>query len=462
MIQIPYKPREEFLGFHNRSQKYSLMVCHRRMGKTVACVNDLVIKGLQTKKKNARYAYVATFRQQAKEIAWSYLKEATADIRIEAPRESELRVKLPGDVWITLYGADNPDAMRGLYFDGIVLDEFGDMKPSLMGEVVLPCLADRDGWLAIIGTAKGRNQFYHYKNDAENDDEWFYQMSRASETGLLPADRLESLKKRMAPEKYAQEMECDFDAALPGTFYTDLMNKLEQDGQMVEHDLFNPDYQVEVAADLGLRDSTAWWFWQPDPEGGFNVIDYYEADGVHVDHYLEMLASKPYEFKHLWLPHDSRAKTLATRRSTMEQFRVPSSIRPDLYDGGFVYPVRMTPKLSIQHGIDAVRMILPHCKINKVNCERGIDCLRGYRRNYNESLDSFSDTPVHDWASNGADGFRYLALVAQDSQPRPAMKAPRQAKAVGNRGGEVFGRGYTLDDLFAERESKGRSGIIRI
>ena len=85
------------------------MVCHRRMGKTVGCVGDLVVRGLHTQKSDARFAYVAPFRQQAKEIAWTYLKNMTEGIRAEKPRESELRIKLHNGAWVTLYGADNPD-----------------------------------------------------------------------------------------------------------------------------------------------------------------------------------------------------------------------------------------------------------------------------------------------------------------------------------------------------------------
>ena len=278
-VKLPYEPRKAFVEFHQRIKRWALMVCHRRAGKTVACVNDLVVRGVYTKKKNARYAYVAPFRQQAKEIAWTYLKEATADIRVEAPRESELRVKLPNDVWITLYGADNPDALRGLYFDGIILDEFGDMKPSLLGEVILPCLADREGWLAIIGTAKGRNQFYDYHRKAKAEEIWYYKMLKASESKLISRSELDNLKEVMTEDQYEQEMECSFDAALQGTYYAATVNQIDKNGRLqYDERLYNPEQKVHVAADVGLRDSTAWWFWQPRQDG-IAVIDYYENSG---------------------------------------------------------------------------------------------------------------------------------------------------------------------------------------
>ena len=457
-IKLPYQPREAFLPFHRRTERWALMVCHRRAGKTVACVNELVVRGLHTQKKNARYAYVAPFRQQAKEIAWTYLKEATEGIRVGNPRESELRVKLPNDVWVTLYGADNPDALRGLYFDGIILDEFGDMKPSLMSEVILPCLADREGWLALIGTAKGRNQFYDYKRKAANDPLWYHYVLRASESGIIPDSELKMLRASMDEDQYEQEMECSFDAALQGTYYADLVNKADREGRLVTGDcLYEPGQMVHVAADVGLRDSTAWWFWQPRADG-IAVVDYHEAHGQHVDYYLKMLHEKGYRYKEIWLPHDAKAKTLATRRSTVEQFRNPSMIVPELYEDGYILPIRLTPKLSIQHGIDAGRQFLKRAYVDMDNCESGMDAMRSYRRQWHEHTKSFSDTPLHDWSSNGADAWRYMAIVAKDSAPQMSLDSTPAAVPDFSRPAS-----YTLEQLYKDHEhGKQRGRIIRI
>jgi phage terminase large subunit len=454
-VEFKYKPRKAFLPFHQRSQRYALMVVHRRGGKTVACINELVLRALYTKKTHARYAYVAPYRQQAKEIAWTYLKEATKDIIVGNPRESELRVKLPNDVWITLYGADNPDALRGLYFDGIILDEFGDMKPSLLAEVVTPCLADRQGWLAIIGTAKGRNQFYEYCKKAKNSPEWYYMVLKASQSGIIPEKELQNLREIMTEAQFEQEMECSFEAALLGTFYADALNEIKKNGHYIQESLYEPDQKVHVAADVGLRDSTAWWFWQPRPDG-IAIIDHHEASGKHVDYYLGMLHEKGYDYHALWLPSDAKAKTLSTRRSTVEQFQKPSLVRPDLYSEADRLPIRIVPRLGIQHGIDAARLILPTCYFDEKKCEQGLDALRSYRRQFHEHTNSFSDTPIHDWASNSADAFRYMALVANKSVAMP-VETPRLTQLPeSSRMGQkpvVNQVGYKLDDLWKERDN---------
>ena len=472
IVKFPYKPREAFLDFHKRSTRKALMVVHRRGGKTVACINELALRALHTKKPNARYAYVAPFRQQAKEIAWTYLKEATEGFRVESPRESELRVKLPNNAWITLYGADNPDALRGMYFDGIVLDEFGDMKPSLLGDVVVPCLADRQGWLAIIGTVKGRNQFHDYIKLARKDKSWFFKELKASESGIIPDSELLAMQEVMTKAQYAQEMECDADAALPGTYYADLVNKLDGQGRLVKGDtLYEPGQKVYVAADVGLRDSTAWWFWQPRPDG-IAVIDYYEAAGKYPDHYLEMLHNKGYDYQEIWLPHDAKAKTLSTRRSTMEQFRNPHETvkeSPELakvYPPGYVMPMRLLPKLGVQHGIDAARLVMATCYFDMDKCEQGIDALRSYRREWHEHSKSFSDTPYHDWSSNSADGFRYLSLVAGKSVAMETENAPVTNLPDGHRMGLqslANGPGYNLEQLYEDRDrGNWRRNIIRV
>lgn len=440
------------------------MVCHRRMGKTVGCIGDLVVRALHTQKSDARYGYVAPFRQQAKEIAWVYLKNMTDGIRAEAPRESELRVKFPNGAWVTIYGADNPNALRGLYFDGLILDEFGDMKPSLMGEVILPCLADRQGFLVLIGTVKGRNQFNEYIRKAENDEQnWYFKRAKASETRIIPQEELDRLKLTMGDAKYAQEMECDADAAIPGTYYADMINHLQDKGQITQNDpLYTPDQTVYVAADVGLRDSTAWWFWQPRPDG-YALIDYYEAAGHYVEHYLEILKDKGYDYAEIWLPHDAKAKTLATRRSTVEQFAAPHAIRPDLYSPDSRLPIRITPKLSKQHGIDAARSVLPLCYFDGDRTAKGLDALRMYRRQYNETTQQYADEPLHDWASNGADAFRYFSLVARQSNPKLAVP-PMQTLAEGSRLGQTGNKaGYSLDQLWKDRDANAwKTKILRL
>ena len=440
-ITFEYEPREQFTDFHHRSQRWGSLVCHRRAGKTVACINEVLTRATYTQKKDARFAYIAPFYRQAKDVAWQYLKSFGEGTIIKI-RESELRVELFNGAWITLYGADNPDALRGLYLDGVVLDEYGDCRPSLWGTVVLPTLADRKGWAVFIGTPKGKNHFYEVHTRACKEDNWFNMTLKASESGIIDQSELAEMRAQMSPEEYQQEMECDFEAAVKGTYFADIIQQMEQSGKISpERPLWDPTEQVHCSTDLGYTDSTAIWFWQ-DTIHGPNIIDYYENQGVKLQNYIDMWKSKPYEYGTIWLPHDAKAKTLQTGRSTVEQVL------------GSGLPCNIVPKLSRQHGIDAARLMLPRCTINKTMCYDGIEALRAYRRNFNELTRSFSDSPVHDWSSNGSDSFRYLSLVCQKGvtdavvgQAQPLIKPPE----------------YTLDKLFADRERPSRAlGKLRI
>jgi hypothetical protein len=202
-VTIPYAPRRAFLDYHNRTQRFSIGVAHRRCGKTVACINDLIKQALTLDKPRGRFAYVAPYYNQAKDVAWAYLKQYAQPVMDGPPNESELRVSLLGGHQIRLYGADNPDRLRGIYLDGVVLDENADMHPSLWGEVIRPLLADRMGTATFIGTPKGRNAFFEMFDRAKRDPDWHTFFLPASETGILPDSELRAAAREMTPEQYA-------------------------------------------------------------------------------------------------------------------------------------------------------------------------------------------------------------------------------------------------------------------
>ena len=317
-IALEYEPREHFIPFHQRPNRWSCLVVHRRGGKTVACVNDIVARALYTKKKDARYAYVAPFYRQAKDIAWVYLKNYAAGA-ITKIRESELRVELINGAWITLYGADNPDSLRGIYLDGVILDEYGDCRPSLWGEVVFPTLTDRKGWAVFIGTPKGKNHFYDIFRQSQSDESWYNLHLPVTDTNVFTQDEIDEIQRIMADEEYGQEYLCSFEAAVRGTYFADLLNEMPAE-RFSEDVPYDSTIRVNIATDLGMSDSTAIWFWQ-DTEEGPVLIDFYENSGKTLEHYFDILDAKDYDYKEMWLPHDGKNDNFQTGRSTFEQFR---------------------------------------------------------------------------------------------------------------------------------------------
>lgn len=219
-IVIPYTPRYPQTDIHKEleSHRFCVLVAHRRMGKTVLAVNHLIKQAICERKERGMYGYLGPFRNQAESIAWSYLKHYTAEIPGLTINESKLSIVLPNGATIRIFGADNPDALRGFYFDGVVLDEVAQMKPEVWGEILRPALSDRHGWAVFIGTPKGINLFSQTYDLAltrqrDGDKEWCAMVYSVNQTGVIPPQELDSLQKEMSEAEYRQEFLCDFNAA---------------------------------------------------------------------------------------------------------------------------------------------------------------------------------------------------------------------------------------------------------
>ena len=406
-ITIPYAPREAFKPYHSNIKRNALTVAHRRAGKTVARLNK-IIRAALTGPIDGRYGYLGPTYVQAKDIAWGYLKHYTAPLLEHGggKNEAELSVTLPAGQVIRLYGAENYDRMRGLYFNGVALDEAQDIPPVALTQVILPALADRGGWLDAAGTPKGRaGLLYQLKLMALADpDAWFYQELKASLTGILPQPELDRLKQLMPANEYEQEMECSFDAALTGAYYAKEIQNAEADGRIASVP-WEPMLPVFTAWDLGMADSTSIVFWQQTRFGEIRVIDYYEASGHGLDHYAQQLRSKPYTYEKHFAPHDIQVRELGTGKSRLE------------VAGSLGIKFDLAPKLSVEDGIGAVRMMLPKCYFDKSKTNTLMEALRLYQEKRDQKR-NISLGPLHDWTSHAADCVRYMALSIQEhTQP---------------------------------------------
>lgn len=395
-IVIPYEPREIFKPFHNRTQRWSVEVDHRRCGKTVSRVNDLIKRAITNPRERPRYAYIAPLLKQAKGVVWDYLKHFSAPLRDYGAtyNEAELRVDYPNGGQIRLYGADNYDSLRGIYLDGVVLDEYGDMDPGIW-PVIRPALSDREGWADFIGTPKGKNAFFDVWRDAQGNADWYAAMHKASVTGLIPELELVDARKTLTADQYAQEYECSFDAAVQGAYYGKEMGDAEAEKRICRVP-YDKASDVITAWDLGIGDSTSIWFCQMIGQE-YHLIDYVENNGVGLDWYVKELKSKPYVYGDHILPHDVEAKELGTGKSRKEV----------LSELGI--KVTVAPRLGVNDGINAVRMILNRCWFDAEKCSRGIDALKLYRTEWDDRRKVYRDNPLHDWTSHPADAFRYLA-----------------------------------------------------
>jgi hypothetical protein len=414
IIDLGYRPREQFVSFHKRKQRWACLVAHRRAGKTVACVADINDYALRCTKQDGRFAYVAPFYVQAKDAAWTYLKRFAHVVPGAEINESELRIDYRHNgARVRIYGADNYDRMRGAYLDGVILDEYGDMHPAAWPEVIRPMLADRKGWATFIGTPKGRNDFFSVWERAQANPEWFALMLKGSESGIIDEDELLDLRQEMTAEQYEQEIECNFNAAVIGAYYGKEVVESERAGRIGDVAI-DPALPVHTAWDLGIGDSTAIWCWQIAPDG-IRVVDYYENHAQPLSHYVGVLKSRGYNGKD-WLPHDAKARELGTGRTRVETLQMLSR------------DIMLVPGHTVMDGINAARVSFSKFWFDALRCKPGIEALRQYRADYDEKLKVFKNTPKHDWTSHGADAFRYMAMAWKQMQP--AKPAPRPTKVA--------------------------------
>jgi phage terminase large subunit len=408
--------RRAFRPYRTRTQRYAIMVAHRRCGKTVACVQDLLDQSTRLTRAHGRYAYVGPYLGQAKEVAWEYLKRFGESIIVDK-NEGELWVETLQGHRIRIHGADNPDRLRGAYLDGVILDEYADMRPSIYGTVIRPMLADREGWATFIGTPKGRNEFHARWAAAENDPRWFRSMLRASATGLLKPAELDDARKEMTPEEYDQEFECSFDASIKGAYFGREIAALQEAGRITTVDRVS-GWPLYTAWDIGVSASgmMAIWVFQVI-NGDVRVIDCYFNHTAGFQHYVDWLNARGYGGEEVtdWVPHDAAVFEPIAGRTRVEAL------------AGMGRRLSMVSRTTVPDRINAAKMGLARTYFDYTRCAEGVEALRQYRTEWDEKRKAFADTPNRDWTTDIADAFTYLHVCAREM----IKIATPEAKPVG-------------------------------
>lgn len=399
-IEIQYKPRPHFIPLHASTKRWMFVCAHRRAGKTVALANHSIRAAGRNPRKwpPPRYGYVGPSFDQAKDLVWGYLKQYTDPIPGTRHLEGELACILPTGAIIKLYGGAGAwERMRGMYFDGIVLDEYSLLNPAVLSTVVRPCLADYGGWAIVSGTSNGDDHFNQLRLRVEDDPRWetfIIPLSSTGEDALSHEEALE-LTQDMSPEEYAREMECSFDAPVEGSYYGEILNTLSLQGRItkVPVDLSQP---VITAWDLGIHDYCCIWLYQIAGKE-LHFFDYIQDNGKGLDFYAGLLRTKAhkggFKYKAHCLPHDVEAREISSgvqRRLFLEE--------------QLDEPIMTAPMVSPEDGISACRNLLGICWFDAVGTKKGLAMLRGYRK-------SKMGKPVHgpEPYSHGADAFRTFA-----------------------------------------------------
>lgn len=407
-IYTGYKPRPHQEWLHRNLKRFNVLACHRRFGKTVFSINEMVDQGLRNKKKNPQYAYIAPTYGQAKRVAWQMLKDAVMKIPGVKINESELRVDIPRDsgdfIRFMLLGAENPDTLRGIHLDGCILDEFATMDPTAWTQVIRPALSDRKGWAIFISTPKGTNHFQKmYMMARKEGGDWFAATFKASQTKIIPESELKAAQATMSPEEYDQEYECSFTAALVGAYFGKEMAAAEREKRIIRFPM-EPGYPVDCGFDLGMDDSTSIWFVQ---QVGREIrsVDYFETNGQGIPEIAKAMKEKGYTYRYLYLPHDISVRDLSvgkgkTRLDTLQEFKLTAKSHHIII-----------PKVKKKEdSIHAARMLIPKMVFHEDNCYQGIEALKSYERAFDPKERVFRTMPKRNWATHGADAFQTLAM----------------------------------------------------
>jgi hypothetical protein len=401
-VVLGYQFRDAFLPLHMRRERFGVVVAHRRAGKTVASILDLIDWALRCTKPDPRFAYVAPYYAQAKDVAWNYLKRYAGSIHGVSINESELRVDFPNGARIRLYGADNYDRLRGIYLDGVVLDEFADQPPQAWREVIRPALSDRQGWALFIGTPKGRNAFYDVFTDAEAAPDWLAIKLKASETGIIPQGEIEALRAQMSANEFNREFECDFDAAIEGAYYAEALTLARKEGR-IGRVAADPLMTYRAYWDIGgsgkKADATSIWIAQFIGRE-IRVLDYYEAVGQPLSVHVAWLRENGYAKALCVLPHDGgQAERVldVTYSSALGDAGFQTEVVPNQGAGAAMFRV------------EAARRLFPRIWFDAGKTQGGVDALAAYHEKRDEKR-NIGQGPMHDWASHGADAFGLMCV----------------------------------------------------
>lgn len=351
--------------------------------------------------------YCAPYTVQARAIAWDYLTKYSEAIPGHEIHKQSLAVDYPNGGRIMLAGADNVDRHRGIYLDHLVLDEYPQMSSRIWSQVFRPALADRKGSANIMGTPMGRgNDFYDLFTRAKAGlEDWSTHLYTVADTGLIDPKELEAARREMSPEEFEQEFMCSFDAAIKGAYWSREMAEAQEQGRIT-----SVPYQDQIAVhtvwDLGMADSTAIWFLQFAGQE-VHFIDYKEFTGMGFPAIVRELNKLPYIYGDHVAPHDIRVRELGSGATRLETAR------------SLGINFKICKNIDLMDGIDAVRSLLKRSWFDKVKCAPGLECLRSYRSQYDDVHRVFSNRPLHDWTSHGADAMRYTAVHFGKGQQQP-------------------------------------------
>jgi len=439
-IVLPYKwtPRDYQLPawrhFQGPSEgKRGVAVWHRRAGKDLFGINLVSTK---IPERVGTYWHLLPTYKQGRAIVWNghtrdgrpFLDHFHPDL-VAGKNGTEMRITFYNGAHYQVVGTDDINSLVGTNPIGCIFSEYSLHDPGAW-DFIRPILAENGGWALFIYTARGKNHGYTLLEMAKKNKRWFSEVLVAGDAGTKRPDGTAVISDEviqdereagMPEEMVQQEFFCSFESPFVGAYYGSQMLRAEKDLRITIVP-YEPKLLVDTYWDLGVRDATAIWFVQVH---GFEnrIIDYYEASGEGLQHYVKVLRGNidggehrtQYAYGRHTGPHDIEVKELGTGKTRIETAK----------SLGLKFMV--CRRHEVEDGIEAVRNVLATCWFDQEKCKRGIEALRQYRKEWDDKHKCFRNHPLHDWTSNGADAFRYFAMGRRD---RPKHKEAPQKSAL--------------------------------
>ncbi len=416
-IIIPhnYKPRPYQMGLWDAmiesKKKRAIYVWHRRAGKDLLALNRILYSAM-FEAVGTYWHIFPSYAQGAKSV-WQetnsegrkYIDYIPQEL-IAKKNEKELKITLKNGSIYQIVGSDNPDSLRGAGIKGAVFSEYAEQDPRAWG-TIQPMLLENNGWAMFNFTPKGQNHAYElYKMAQKMPEVWHSEIKTAEETGVFTQEQLEQVKAEILSEGktldfFNQEFLCSFNNPIEGAYYSKIIDDIDKQGRIGNYP-YNPALPVYTFWDLGVGDATTIWFAQ-FIGNEVRIIDYIEDNNRGMNTYIKEVKDKPYIYEQHYAPHDIQIREFTNGKSRLET----------ALELGLRFMI--APKLSIEDGIDAVRAILPKCFFNEATTRRGLLTIKNYKKEFDNKNNTFKLQPKHDWASHGADAFRYLAVSYREN-----------------------------------------------
>lgn len=396
--------------------KRAICIWHRRAGKDKSLVNLIAKKAFE---RVGVYYYLFPTYTLAKKVIWDGIDKDGFKFIDHFPKEivesyngTDLKIDLVNGSVIQLIGTDKYDSIRGTNPVGCVFSEFAFQNP-MAWEVIRPILAENGGWAVFNTTPNGKNHAFDMYNYAKDNPNWFCQKLGVDYTRAVPESLIDEERATgMSEEMIQQEYYCSFDVGAIGSYYAEYINQANREGRITDLP-FSIEKDTHFWFDLGINDMTSIWVAQYDKDW-INCVNYYENNNQGLDSYFtyirQYLRDKNGKLGIIYLPHDSNQRSRQTGKTDFQLF-------VEEFGEGHVKQVEMG---TVKIGIQQVRSILSKVRFDKDSCAQGVRCLENYKKEYDNEKKVFRDKPLHDWASHGADAFRYLAMTSPQTAEKKA------------------------------------------